>query len=359
MANSRPLVVVMVADPTPLTLTNLRQVSEWADLILTEGTMTIGASPREPLRSGWRELLDAEPPHLRVITTDLAGEEMWQRERIQRNSVLPVLTFESDDRIVIMLDSDEFLEPDAVFDAIDAYTEPVRLGLVPIYAGVDRVARSIHCCWHESYAVLRDPSHQVKRPYIVAAPSVSRVGEMRASSPSAIRFRSPIIDRERTFGTHVTMTASAVDTAWKLRNMRERWVPRVCDERHLDTMLRAGVHHAGWWITEHRDPEPWLRELAQSADLRVVGDPLPEPHLRALRAWSEARLDPLVPDVIVEAGDAYVAERPTDAHDVLAAIDSWQLSSDVRHVGRELPPDECMDHAEEAVGEAGEISQGA
>ena len=49
MTDQRPLAVVMVADPTPLTLTNLRQLSRWCDLLLTEGTETISGQPRRPL----------------------------------------------------------------------------------------------------------------------------------------------------------------------------------------------------------------------------------------------------------------------------------------------------------------------
>lgn len=348
----RPLAVVMVADPTPLTLANLRQLSTWADLVLTEGTTTIGDEPRTPLRAGWRELLDLEPPRLRVITTDLAGEQMWQRERIQRDSVTPVLAFEPAERVVLMVDSDEFLEPDAVMEiaAMDR-EEPVRLGLVPLYGAVDRVARSIHCCWHDEYAKLRDPGLVRKRPYIVAAPSVATAAQMRGRSPSGVRFRSKLIDRERTFGTHVTMCGPAEDMAWKLRNMRERWVPRVCDAAHLETMLSAGVHHAGWWIAEYREPEPWLAELAATAGLRVAGPMLPPEHLRALRAWSQARLDPLVPDVLVAAGDAYAAGRAPGAEDFLPALDEWQREREVTYNGREPDPaDEAEDHGADEAG---------
>ena len=334
----------MVADPTPLTLANLRGLSTWADLLLTEGTTTIGDEPREPLRAGWRDLLNLEPPRLRVITTELAGEAMWQRERIQRDSCAPVLSFEDPDRTVLMVDSDEFLEPADVLEVVGGeLDEPVRLGLVPLYGAIDRVARSIHCCYRDEYAKLRDPGFVRTRPYIVAAPSVARARHLRGRSPSGVRFRSKLIDRDRTFGTHVTMTGPADELAWKLRNMRERWVPRVCDTAHLETMLAAGVHHAGWWIADYREPEPWLRELAVAAGLRVAGPMLPQRHLRALRAWSQARLDPLIPDVLVAAGDAYVAARAVDADDFLPGLDDWQRERGVEWDGRAKAPDAVED----------------
>jgi len=340
VTDQRPLAVVMVADPTPLTLTNLRQLSRWCDLLLTEGTETISGQPRRPLRSGWRDLLGLTKPRLRVITTDLAGEEMWQRERIQRDSCLPVLAFEDPERFVLMLDADEFLDAELVQERLaEGLEEPARLGLVPLYGGVDRRARSIHCCWNESLAGLRDPDARTRRPYVVAAPSVATAGQMKGRSPSGVRFRSPLIDKERTFGIHVTMTGTGEQTEWKLRNMREVWDERVMMAAHLELMLSAGVHHAGWWIATYREPEPWLLQLARDCDLRVCGPMLPGEHLRALRAWAEARLDPLVPAALVAAGDAYAAGGRVDAQDFLPGLDEWLLSREVEHTGRQRQKD--------------------
>lgn len=356
MTEQRPLAVVMVADPTPLTVTNLRRLAEWCDLLLTEGTETISGQPRQPLRSAWRDLLDLQKPQLRVITTDLAGEQMWQRERIQRDSCLPVIAFEDPQRVVLMVDADEFLDPEAVLALLgDGIDEPARLGLVPLYGGIDRRAPSIHCCWHESLAGLRDSAMRRKRPYVVAAPSVATVEQMRGRSPSGVRFRSPLLDQQRTFGVHVTMTGTGEQTEWKLRNMREVWDARVMSAPHLDVMLAAGVHHAGWWIADYREPEPWLVDLAGDCDLRVCGPLLPAEHLRALRAWSEARLDPLVPDAFVAAGDAYVAARQPDAEDFLPALDAWLRDRDVAHTGRQRDkePNVEHDHGDGAKEDAG------
>ena len=348
----------MVADPTPLTLANLRRLATWADLVLTEGTTTIGGQPREPLREGWRDLLGLQRPELRIITTELAGEQMWRRERIQRDSVIPLLIGENEQRPVLMVDADEFLEPDAVLAAADeSRDEPVRLGLVPLYAGIDRVARSIHCCWREEYAPLRDPAFRPAREYIVAAPSLATAGQMRGRSPSQVRFGSRIIDRERVFGTHITMTESAERIAVKLANMREEWVPRVLEVEHLRTMLDAGVHHAGWWIAQYREPEPWLRELAAKAGLRECGAPAPVEHLRALRAWAQARLDPLVPDELVDAGDAYVARRPPDARDFLGPLDEWLATQPVTHTGRRPVDRDAGDDGEADDAEVGETHE--
>lgn len=336
VSTQRPLAVVMVADPTPLTLTNLRRLSGWCDLLLTEGTQTISGQPRDPLRGEWRERLGLSKPELRVVTTDLAGEEMWQRERIQRDSCLPVLAFEDPGRFVLMIDADELLDAELVQARLaEGVEEPARLGLVPLYGGVDRRARSIHCCWNEALTRLRDPATALKRPYLVAAPSVATVDQMSARSPSGVRFRSPIIDKQQSFGVHVTMTGSGEQTEWKLRNMREVWDERVMSAAHLELMLSAGVHHAGWWIATYREPEPWLLALAEECGLRSCGPMLPQEHLRALRAWAEARLDPLVPESLVAAGDAYAAARAVDASDFLPALDEWLLTREVEHTGRQ------------------------
>jgi hypothetical protein len=328
----RPLAVVMVADPTPLTVANLRTLSTWCDLLLTEGTRTNQGVAREPLRSGWRQLLGLEPPQLRVLTTDLGGTTRPRRQATQRNSAMAVLGQEPDERWVLILDADELLDRDCVEAEIARGPEdPARLGLVPLYGAVDRVAARIHCCWNSDWPDLRKTGPD--RPYVLAGPSLATAAMMRGALPSRVRFRSRPTRSERPFGLHVTMCDPIAQVAWKLANMRHVWDPRVLGEQHLDTMLAAGVHHAGWWIAAYREPEPWLLDLAGSSGLRVAGPPAPDPHRRALRAWAEARLDPLVPDEFVRAGDAYVAGRPHDALDFLGALDEWLLSRPVMHCG--------------------------
>lgn len=349
MSHRRPLAVVMVADATPLTLANLRSLSRWCDLILTEGTTTTSGEPREPLRRGWRELLDLEPPRLRVFTTDLAGVNTWQRQAIQRNGALPMIAFEPDDRPVLLVDADEFLDADAVLPLIErGLDEPVRLGLVPLYGAIDRVARRIHYCWKAEWPDLRNA--QPKRPYIFAGGSLASAGKMRNTAPSAIRFGSPMVDKQRTYGLHITLAESADRVAWKLRNMRHVWDPRVCREQHLGTMLRAGVHHAGWWLADYREPEPWLLALAAKAELRIAGPRWPEADLRALRAWAQARLDPRIPDSLVEAGDAYVATRPQGTDDFLSALDAWLLERPIEYSGHAPEDQGVADHEAEGDG---------
>ena len=225
----------------------------------------------------------------------------------------------------------------------DDLREPVRLGLVPLYGAVDRVALGIHCCWKADWPDLR--IKQPKRDYIIAASSLATAGMIRDASPTPIRYRSPLVGRDRTYGLHLTLAEPADQVAWKLRNMRHVWDARVCDARHLATMLAAGVHHAGWWVANYRQPEPWLLELAAQADLRVAGPPLPQPHLRALRAWAEARLDLRLPAPLVAAGDAYVATRPLDTIDFLPDLDEWLVSRPVKFNGH--APDDLgvADHA--------------
>lgn len=344
MTSPRPLAVVMVADPTPLTLANLHALAAWCDLILTEGTTTTNGEQRAPLRRGWRQLLGLEPPRLRVFTTNLAGANTWQRQAIQRDGALPMIAGEPDGRPVLLVDADEFLDAEAVLGLIAAgLRAPVRLGLVPLYGAVDRVALRIHCCWKADWPDLRND--QPQRDYIFAAGSLAAAGMMRDATPTQIRFRSRLVGRERTYGLHLTLAESADQVAWKLRNMRHCWDARVCDERHLTTMLAAGVHHAGWWVANYRPPEPWLLALAAQAGLRVAGPPLPTSQLRALRAWAQARLDPRVPDALVAAGDGYVATRPVNAVDFLPGLDEWLLSRPVAFNGHAPDDPGVADHA--------------
>jgi hypothetical protein len=323
-SSARPLAVVMVADPNAVTMGNLRRLAGWCDLVLTEATSSTDGSPRAPLRDGWRELLDLERPQLRVVTTQLGGQTKHLRQRVQRDSASPLLGMEPDDRPVLLVDADEFLEPGPVLAAIaEGVTEPKRLGLTPLYGAIDRIPPSIHCCWQKSRPDQRDPGWTPKRPYLFAGGSLSLAQHTRDQSPSAVRFTSPKMSPTMSFGSHVTMVEPTDRIAWKLANMRHHWDPRVMREQHLGTMLSAGVHHAGWWIADYREPEPWLLDLAHSAGLRIAGPRLPNEHLRALRAWSEARLDPAIPDIIVEATDAYVARRPIDATDFLPGLDDW------------------------------------
>ena len=331
MEDVRPLAVVMVADPSPLTLANLTTLSQSFDLLLTEGSTTTSGEPRQPLRQGWRELLGLAPPQLRVLTTDLAGENKWQRQRIQRDSAAAVIGTQPSNRMVLLVDSDELLDGQAVLElATSPPDRPVRLGLVPLYGAVDRTARSIHCCFHRDAPDLRFA--QPQREYVVAAPALARAGEIQASSPTAIRFSSPLLAGP-SFGVHATMTEEIPMVRWKLANMRHLWEPRVLSETHLRTMLSAGVHHSGWWIANYRPPEPWLSNLAVQAGLRINGPMQAESHLMALRAWAQARLDPRVPDSVVESIDDYVAARRPDAQDFLPILDELLRASPVQYTG--------------------------
>lgn len=98
-------------------------------------------------------------------------------------------------------------------------------------------------------------------------------------------------------------------------------------------MLSAGVHHAGWWVAAHREPEEWLSHMAAAGELRLAGPPLPQDHLRALRAWAEARLDPSLPEDLVEKIDDYVESRRPNSEDFLLPLDAWQQQRHVNYWG--------------------------
>lgn len=324
----------MVADPGEVTLTNLRRIAQWADLVLTEASTDLQGKPRQPLRQRWHEILNLDSPRLRVITSDLAGDVPQVREKLQRDAVLPLLIREDPHRLVLLMDSDEMLDKQAMAELVqDPPTEPRRLGLLQLYGGIDRVGRSLHCCWNERFAALRDPAAGSSRA-VIGAPGVASAGQVVAKSPSTIRFRSPQLQRDQPFGVHFTMTEPVDQVITKLSGTRHQWNARLADPTHLTTMLSAGIHIAGWWIATYREPEPWLQELGDSAGLRTCGPPAPQDHLRALRAWAEVRLDPRLPTEMVTAGDRYVAHRPTDADDFLPEVDRWLLTQPVVHTGR-------------------------
>lgn len=328
----RPIAVATVAEATPLALDNLRGLSRWCDLILIEGTTTINGEVREPLSRGWRDLLALQPPRLRIITTDLAGKDNWERESIQRDAALPLLVREEERRPVLLVDTDEILDSERVLRRIEkGLDRPMRLGLVPLYGAIDRIAPGGHCCRKPEGPDLRQRSE--KSLYLVPASALAMAGMFREATPTQIRFRSPLAERAQAFGVHATLAEPIEQVAWKLRNTRHLWDARVYEPRHLSTMLSAGVHHAGWWIADYREPEPWLIDLAKSAQLRIAGAELPRPHLHALRAWAEARLDPRIPDSLVAACDQYAAKRPADAADFFPELDAYLLSRPMRHSG--------------------------
>ena len=331
----RPLAVVLVADPNEVTTTNLRQFLEWCDVVVCEATTTLQGAPRSALRGGWQDLLGVDRPRLRVVTSDLSGDPPAIRERLQRDAVAALLVREDPARPVVLADADEFIDRDALMALLDRRPDrPVRLGLVPLYGAIDRVARSLHCCWRSEFGPLRDPAAPTEVEYTIAAPTLATVADVLASSATAVRFRSPRTRPGRSFGVHVTMCGPAEAESAKLDSTRHLWDPRVRSPFHLETVLSHGVHHAGWWVAGHRRPEPWLEELADSAGLRRVGPPGPVDDLRALRAWAEARLDPTLPAAFVRLVDAYVRDRPAGAADLLGELDEWQLGQDVRWTGR-------------------------
>ncbi|MEB3354464.1 MAG: hypothetical protein VKM34_09565, partial [Cyanobacteriota bacterium] len=298
----RPLATVMVGEPTPLAVANLKRLASWCDLILTEATMTFQGQPRSPLRGGWRELLGLGPEQLRVYTMDPPPASGAWLQDLQRNGVLPALVREPPDRAVLLMDADELLDPGAVQALLaEGIGEPCRLGLVPLYGAIDREALSSHCCWKPELAVLRHAPPQ--RPYLFPGPVLGTVAMLRENSPGQLRRRAAYVDREHRFGVHVTLAGPIDEVIRKLRSSRHVWDERILDPVHLNTMLSAGVHHAGWWIAAHRSPEPWLVELGQQCNLRIAGASLAPEQLESLRAWAQARLDPDLTDSRVKEID--------------------------------------------------------
>ena len=322
----------MVADPTPLTLANLRRLASWCDLLLAEATCTFQGQPRNPLRSGWCDLLGLDSSQLRIFTTELPRGSNVERQRIQRNGVLPALLREPAKRPVLLIDSDELLDGEAVLERIAAgFEAPVRLGLVPLYGAIDRVAPQIHCCWKPEWAQLRQaPPAQ---PYLFVGPVLATVAQLREQPASTLRYNTRLRDHNKAYGVHATMAEPIARVIEKLSASRHTWVPRIRASMHLETMLSAGVHHAGWWVAGYREPEGWLCDLARDVTLRVAGLPQPSSHLAALRAWAEARLDPSLPDDLVFSVDRYVAKRETGVEDFLTPLNSWLCGRSVQYCG--------------------------
>jgi|GEM_PF-5136053 hypothetical protein len=334
MNSERPLAVVLTGDATPMVVWNLRETLEWADVVLLEGTVSFNGADRDPKRKTWQEILGVESPQLRVVTTDLIGENNRQREVIQRNAALPVLHFQDKDRYVVLMDADELVSGDRVMSVMGQIKSPsVRLGLVPLYGSVDRVARSIHCCWRDSHSDLRGLGAHVESDFVFPGPVVATVGEAISKSPSGLRFNSPLYKYESTFGHHVTMADDPQTVIRKLDNTHQ-WDERIKSVQHMTTMLDAGVHHAGWWISSYREPEPWLVELAGASELRVAGDPLPDSHLFRLRAWAQARLDPNLTDEAVRVADQMMGALEPDQESKYDLLHDSQLLSPVMEMGQ-------------------------
>lgn len=324
----------MVADPTPLTLANLQRLAGWCDLLLAEASCTFQGQPRTPLRGSWRDLLGLEAPQLRIFTTELPACSNVERQRIQRNGVLPALLREPAERPVLLVDSDELLEEEAVRERIAAGLEaPVRLGLVPLYGAIDRVAPQIHCCWRPEWAALRQGPPA--EPYLFVGPVLATVAQLREQPASRLRYSTPLLDNERAFGVHATMAEPIGRVIEKLNSVRHTWVPRIHSPVHLNTMLSAGVHHAGWWIATYREPENWLRDLARNCNLREAGVPRPQEILRSLRAWSEVRLNPSLAEDLVRFVDNHMADRPDCDGEFLLPLDSWLCQRSVLHWGHQ------------------------
>lgn len=302
----------MVGEPTPLAVANLKRLASWCDLILSEATVTFQGQPRTPLRGGgWKELLDLGPDQLRVYTMDPPPASGAWVQDMQRNGVLPALLRQPLDRPVLLMDADELLDPAAVLALLaEGIGEPCRLGLVPLYGAIDREALSSHCCWKPELAVLRH--EPPKRRYLFPGPVLATVAMLRERSPSLLRRRAAYVDRERSFGVHVTLAGPIDEVIRKLRSSRHVWDERILDPVHLKTMLSAGVHHAGWWIAAYRSPEDWVLKLARASNLRSAGQRLTFNELQKLREWAEARLDPELAEDKVRSQDESLAYSITN-----------------------------------------------
>lgn len=325
---ARPLAAVMVTEPDPITVHGLRTLAAWCDVVVQEGTRTFAGEAREPLRQDWHDLTGIPAPQLRVVTAHLRAGAKWRTQAVQRNSLIPVLLRESVDRPVLLCDSDELLDPDSAPEALAAAIAtrqgPVRLPLVSLWGGVDRVAPAIHCCAHASDPALRDPEVSAQAAGDVPGPVLTQVADLLMRQPDEVRRTSPAA-AVPALGWHLTMTAQAEQEARKLAATAHQWYEVVRDPRHLDTMLSAGVHPAGWWIASYRSPEPWLSDLAARARRRTCG-PVPHPRrLRGLRAWAQARLDPGLDPDLVRAGDQHLSRERSCCADLLRELDVLQL----------------------------------
>ena len=322
MADPRPLAAVMVGDPTPLALANLQRLAAWCDLLLTEATLTFQGQPRTPLRGGGRDLLGLPQAQLRIYTMDPPKGPGHMLQAMQRNGVLPALLREPSDRPVLLADVDELLDPTSVLNLIAAgFPEPCRLGLVPLYGAIDREALSSHCCWKPECSELRQAPP--KRPYLFPGPVLATVARLKDHSASDLRLTAPYVDRTRSFGVHATLAGPIDEVIRKLGSSRHVWMPRILKPMHLNTMLQAGVHHAGWWVAAYRSPETWLVELANTCNLRIAGQQKTTEELRGLRGWAEARLRPDLPEDLVEFFDEYVNSNGDKTTGILCAADEW------------------------------------
>lgn len=312
----RPIVAVMVSDASPAALAQIRRSSQWADVIVLEGLATLDGTPREPLRDGWRDVTGLGRDQLRVVTTQLGEGTRRRRERIQRDSLIGALRRESADRLVVLADDDEFIDPMALELVVAESPLPFRVRMETRYGAIDRVAPAGYCCLHRSPESARRYSPRAFEPATVAGPLVARTDQLLGSSPGQMRRKVAKSTSRTRAALHVTFTQSSEAVAEKMALGAHRWSPRTMWPRHLDTVLAAGVHHAGWWIASAADVPDWLGELAATSALRRAGPTANPNTLRAIRAWAQDRLEPTTTDAEVRRLDELVtnADAGTLAH---------------------------------------------
>jgi len=246
-------------------------------VVIVEGTRTYHGAPRETLGRRWQELLGLDEPSFRSVVMELPPAEdpkssMRQREMLQRMAGgLGVADLDPDD-LLIVVDSDEFVDPAWLEANAAAIAVPTRLRFVPLYGGLDRRAPDWHCCavhLHEPPGWWPPRDTGWLFPGGVVGPIGALAGRGAAhwrSSAEAVAVGAA--------GWHLLHLLPADgDPARKLTRQAHVWDPSA-DTAYLRRVLDAGIHPYGWWAATSVPVPPALAFVARRHPATVLG-PLP------------------------------------------------------------------------------------
>lgn len=271
------------------------------------------------------ESIRAKIRHIGLSSLGPPETSSWQRQVLQRNSIVLGLQDASPDDAVLVLDVDEIINRETL-ERIRAgeLKGPTRLRMTRHYEFVNAIAPRSTCCPSSAdpcpadEKVTRSARWGELEPNWFGASGIAMpyrflTGDEASGLPgqSAYEFRraSPRAERWDDTGRHFTSVASEAKLAAKLKRVAhtEYSSDRSTYPPHLDRTRRHGVHHRGWWYSTI--PEGDLPE-----DIQALADKHPKLsrdrcsmpsnwRRRMVRNWAWLRMSEWLPDRLVQAVD--------------------------------------------------------
>ena len=303
---------------------HLAEVHDLVDVfVIAEAGQTYQGEAKPCTFAAHRERFAWARGKIRHVKLDRLGDPRRtprQRAAIQRDAIHLALHDAEPDDVVLLLDVDE-VPSRSLLQRLRAggLDRPRRLQMTRHYERLDAVAPGSPCC----------PAHgdDVTAVRRRARPGAwdglddrwrgqsgvaVRAREITASGGSLFSLRFGHIDAApmRDAGRHFSSVDPSARLERKLgRVFHDEWAgDRAMRPDHLYRCRAHGVHHRGWWYSEHPDgPLPDdLRRLADRLhDAADRGAFPPFWRRRLVRAWAELRLTPSLPDAVVALVDRY------------------------------------------------------